>query len=172
MCTCFGVQKACLQLLTYSTVIKLNYFGWKAVNVPEFDPRPGFWYNFLVQMFYNPVLALVKASILFFLLRLGGQKRSARYAIYVLNTINCLHAVAIFFTALFQCMPMEANWDFALKEEEGTECIGNEFHVVASCLTILTDFCVLALPFWIFLGLKMPKAAKIVVIGVFLLGSL
>lgn len=123
-------------------------------------------------MFYNPVLALVKASVLFFLLRLGGQKDSARYAIYVLNVVNAAHAISVFFTALFQCMPMEANWDFAVKAEPGTKCISNSFHVIGSCLTILTDVCILALPFWIFLGLKMRKAAKVVVIGVFFLGSL
>ncbi|KAG9255525.1 uncharacterized protein F5Z01DRAFT_699210 [Emericellopsis atlantica] len=151
-------------------------FHWTAldvaVDVPEFDPSPGFWWNFLVQMLYNPVLALVKASILFFLLRLGGQKKSARYAIYALNIFNAAHAVAIFFTALFQCVPMEANWDFALRFDPETNCIDNSFHVIGSCLTIFTDLCILILPFWIFPGLKMPRAAKMVVTGVFLLGSL
>ena len=140
-------------------------------DVPKFDPRPGFWWNFLVQMFYNPVLALVKASILFFLLRLGGQKQGVRYAIYGLNVFNAGHAVAVFFTALFQCMPMGANWDFALKADPDTKCIHNSFHVIGSCLTILTDILILALPFWIFLGLKMPRVTKIAVIGVFLMGS-
>ncbi|KAI6778688.1 uncharacterized protein J7T54_007629 [Emericellopsis cladophorae] len=140
-------------LAVYRTaiVIKLNYFGWRAVDVPESDPRPGFWWNFLVQMFYNPC---------------------ARYAIYALNIFNAAHAVAIFFTALFQCMPMEANWDFALKFEPGTKCIDHSFHVIGSSLTIFTDLCILIIPFWIFLSLKMPRVAKIVVIGIFFLGSL
>ncbi|KAF4471582.1 integral membrane PTH11 [Fusarium albosuccineum] len=152
-------------------VIKLNYWGWRMDDVPEFDPRAGYWWNFLVQMFYNPVLALVKASILVFLLRLGGHKQSVRWAIHSLNIFNALHAVAIFFTALFQCLPMEANWDFSLRENPDTKCIDNSFHVIASCITIFTDFLILALPFWIFLGLTMPWAAKLAVIGVFLLGS-
>ncbi|KAL2751890.1 hypothetical protein ACRALDRAFT_1083819 [Sodiomyces alcalophilus JCM 7366] len=151
--------------------IKLNYFGWRAVDVPPFDPIPGFWWNFLVQMFYNPVLALVKASILVFLLRLGGHKQSIRYAIFTLLALNGAHAVAIFITALLQCLPLAANWDFSLRMDPDTRCIDNSFHVIASCLTILTDFLVLALPFWIFLGLKMRWAAKVAVIGIFLMGS-
>lgn len=131
---------------------------------------PGLWWNFLVQMFYNPVLALVKASILVFLLRLGGQKRSARLAIHTLNIFNICHALAIFFAAVLQCLPMEANWDFSLRADPNTKCIDNSFHVIASCLTILSDVLVLALPFWIFLGLNMPMAAKMAVIGVFLMG--
>lgn len=151
--------------------MKLNYWGWHKADVPDFDPRAGYWWNFLVQMFYNPVLALVKASILVFLLRLGGHKQSVRYAIHALNIFNALHAVAIFFTALFQCIPLAANWDFSLREDPDTKCIHNSFHVIASCITILTDFLVLALPFWIFLGLTMPWAAKFAVIGVFVMGS-
>jgi hypothetical protein len=122
-------------------------------------------------MFYNPVLALVKASILFFLLRLGGQKQGVRIAIYALNVFNASHAVAVFFTALFQCLPLEANWDFSLRADPDTKCIHNSFHIIASILTIVTDILILALPFWIFLGLKMPRVTKIAVIGVFLMGS-
>lgn len=124
----------------------------------------------MVQMAYNPVLALVKASVLVFLLRLGGQKRGVRTAIIGLNIFNACHAVAVFFTALFQCLPMEANWDFSLRGQPGTKCVDNSFHVIASCITIVSDLLVLALPFWIFLGLKMPLAAKMAVIGVFLMG--
>ncbi|KAK1637771.1 hypothetical protein BDP81DRAFT_460405 [Colletotrichum phormii] len=151
--------------------IKLNYFGWRAENVPkDLDNKAGLWWNFLVQMAYNPVLALVKASVLVFLLRLGGQKRGVRTAIIGLNIFNACHAVAVFFTALFQCLPMEANWDFSLRGQPGTKCVDNSFHVIASCITIVSDVLVLALPFWIFLGLKMPLAAKMAVIGVFLMG--
>ncbi|KAG5660245.1 hypothetical protein KAF25_003767 [Fusarium avenaceum] len=152
--------------------MKLNYWGFRAYDVPkDLDLAAGFWWNFLVQMFYNPVLALVKASVLVFLLRLGGHKRNVRYAIHGLNIFNALHAVAIFFTALFQCWPIEANWDFPLREEPGVKCVSNWFHVIASCITIVTDFLVVALPFWIFLGLTMRWGTKIAVLSLFVLGS-
>ena len=153
-------------------VMKLNYWGFRMDDVPkDLDLAAGFWWNFLVQMFYNPVLALVKASILVFLLRLGGHKTNVRYAIHALNIFNLLHAVAIFFTALFQCTPIEANWNFALRKEPGNHCVSPWFHVIASCITIVTDFLVVALPFWIFLGLTMRWATKIAVLSVFVLGS-
>jgi hypothetical protein len=38
-----------------------------------------------------------------------------------------------------------------------------------SSITIVTDVLVIALPFWIFLGLKMAKAAKVAVLGIFAL---
>lgn len=128
------------------------------------------WWFFLAQLFYNPILAFVKASVLVFLLRLGGQKPGVKFAIYGLNAFNALQAIAIFLVALLQCLPIAANWDFALKADPNTKCIDNSFHVIISCLTILTDILVIALPFWIFLGLKMPRAAKFAVLGIFMLG--
>lgn len=136
--------------------------------MPEFDPAPGKWWFYLAQLFYNPVLALVKASVLVFLLRLGGQKPGVRWAIHALNLFNGLQAVAIFLVALLQCLPISANWDPAAMEN--AKCVDVSFHVTISCLTIFTDILVLALPFWIFLGLQMPRAAKLAVIGIFMLG--
>ncbi|KAI1344275.1 hypothetical protein F5Y15DRAFT_107606 [Xylariaceae sp. FL0016] len=148
--------------------IKLNYFGWHAKDVPEFDPAPGLWWFYLAQLFYNPVLALVKASILFFLLRLGGHKQNVRWIIYGLNTFNALQAVAIFLVALLQCLPIHANWDLAARAS--ASCVDNSFHITISSITIVTDLLVLAIPFWIFLGLNMPMAARVAVIGAFLTG--
>jgi hypothetical protein len=150
--------------------IKLNYWGWYAVDVPaDYDPSPGMWWFYLAQLFYNPILAFVKASVLLFLLRLGGQRPATRYAIYALFTFNALQAIAIFLVATLQCLPIAANWDSAVMAT--ATCVDVSFHVAISALTIFTDILVLALPFWIFLGLNMPMAQKMTVIGAFLLGT-
>ncbi|KAI1078397.1 hypothetical protein F5B20DRAFT_571641 [Whalleya microplaca] len=148
--------------------IKLHYWGWHTVDVPAFDPSPGLWWFYLAQLFYNPVLALVKASVLLFLLRLGGHKTGVRWAIYSLNTFNALQAIGIFLVALLQCLPIHANWD--IKAKVDAVCVDNAFHLTISCLTILTDILVLAIPFWIFLGLNMKTPTKLAVIGIFLIG--
>ena len=122
----------------------------------------------MAQLFYNPVLAFVRASILVFLLRLGGQKTGVRWAIIGLLTFNGLQAVAIFLVALLQCLPIRANWDAQAMAH--AKCVDNSFHITLSSLNILTDIAVLALPFWIFLGLKMPRAAKTGVIFLFMIG--
>jgi hypothetical protein len=127
------------------------------------------WWFYLAQIFYNPVLAFVKASVLLFLLRLGGQKKAARYAIYALFTFNALQAIAVFLVATLQCLPISANWDASVKAT--ATCVDVSFHVTISALTIFTDVLVLVLPFWIFLGLNMPNAQKVTVIGAFLLGT-
>lgn len=150
---------------------KLNYYGWPDKDVPEFDPSPGLWWNFFYQLWYNPVLALVKASILVFLLRLGGHHPALFKAIWALMIFNILHAIAVFFGALFQCRPIHTNWNPELREDPDTVCIDNSFHIIQSAIAIMTDVAVLALPFWIFLGLRMPTATKVAVLGVFVVGA-
>ncbi|KAI8679160.1 hypothetical protein NCS57_00192800 [Fusarium keratoplasticum] len=149
--------------------IKLSFVGFHNYEVPQpYDAAPGLWWFYVAQMIYNPILAFVKASVLVFLLRLGGQKKAVRWSIHGLNIFNVLHAISVFFVALLQCLPIEANWDFAVKAN--AVCVAREFHVIASILTILTDFLVLGIPFWIFLGLKMPMGTKVALIGVFMVG--
>ncbi|RSL93860.1 hypothetical protein CEP52_012988 [Fusarium oligoseptatum] len=150
---------------------KLNYYGWEDDKVPEYDPSAGLWWNFVEQLCYNPVLALVKCSILVFLLRLQGHDKTIFRVIWGLIIATILHAVAIFFAALFQCVPVESSWHPEMKKDPETRCIDNSFHIIQSSLTILMDVMVLALPFWIFLGLRMPRAAKVAVLGIFAIGA-
>lgn len=160
--------------LTQATalVFKLNYYGWEDDKVPaDFNPTAGLWWNFFEQLCYNPVLAFVKCSVLCFLLRIGGHKDAIFRVIWVLMVVTILHAVAVFFAALFQCVPIESNWHPELKEDPDTRCIDNSFHIVQSSITILTDVLILAVPFWIFLGLRMPRRTKIAVLAIFAIGT-
>jgi hypothetical protein len=120
------------------------------------------------KVLYNPILALVKTSVLMFLLRLGGQKSGVRIAIHALNALNLAQMTAIFLVVLFQCNPIPYNWDKSIADGKCVE--QGLFYLVTAALTIWTDVLVLALPFWIFLDLKMGRKQKMALLGVFLLG--
>ncbi|KAJ1323588.1 alpha-methylacyl-CoA racemase [Microdochium nivale] len=151
--------------------MKYNYIGIHIWDVPfTNDPKPGMIFNFAVQVAYNPILALVKTSILLFLLKLSGvQKPLVRWSIHALNALNISMMIAIFIVVIFQCSPVAAVYDPAVK---GTCIKQGLFYVVTAALTVLTDVLVLALPFWIFLDLKISRKKKMAVIGVFALGGL
>lgn len=75
--------------------------------------------------------------------------------------------IAVLFVVVFQCDPVESFWHLEL----GQNCIDQRsFALVTSLLTILTDIVVVALPFWIFLGLKISKAKKVALMVIFSLG--
>ncbi|KAI1388552.1 uncharacterized protein F4822DRAFT_429170 [Hypoxylon trugodes] len=150
-------------------VMKALYIGIHYYDVPmPFDPTEGLIYIYAVGAIYQPILTLVKQSILVFLLRFSGIKSGIRHVVWGTIIFNTVLMVAILLTVIFQCTPISANWIV------GTgQCIEQfKFGVVAACMTILTDVISVALPFYIFLGLKINKNRKVALIGVFMLGVL
>lgn len=149
--------------------VKLSYMGYPLDQMPpraDIDVVAVDYYAYLFELFYNPVLALVKASVLVLLLRLGGHKRSIRWAIHLLNATNAMLAIAIFLVTLFKCIPIDAVWEPTVKGR----CVNTIYYLITAVLTVVTDILVLALPFWIFLGLQMKTKVKMAVIGIFTLG--
>jgi hypothetical protein len=109
--------------------------------------------------------------VLFFHLKLVGDnpsKRHVRLAAWVLNFIILGAMVAFFFTAIFQCIPVQSAWDRSVKDKK---CINRKaFNLFHNGFIILTDVAVLALPFWVFLGMRMARRLKVALLGVFFLG--
>ncbi|KAK8114334.1 hypothetical protein PG999_006403 [Apiospora kogelbergensis] len=149
--------------------IVTNYIGMSTVDIPLHDPTQGALWNYVVQILYNPILALVKSSLLILLLRLFGQKPGVRRFIIWLNTINLASMVSIFFAVVFQCFPLQKAWKPRL---EGY-CVDRRIlFVAASAINIVLDLLILGLPLRIFVGLQIPKRTKIALMFLFLLGFL
>ncbi|KAF6810872.1 CFEM domain-containing protein [Colletotrichum sojae] len=146
------------------------YLGVHLSNISQDrDIRLGSFWNYIGQILYNPMLAIVKSSVLLFMLRLSGHKRGVRLTIHALNMFNVTLGIAIFVVVIFQCAPIAFFWD---KTIPGGRCIkGTTFYAITAGLTILTDILVLAFPFWIFIGLQMARRVKAALIAVFLLGG-
>lgn len=151
--------------------MKTNFIAIHIWNVPaDYDVVQALIWNFAVQVLYNPILALVKTSMLLFLLKLGSQKPGVRICIHILNALNLSLMVAIFLVVIFQCTPISFNWDITIV---GGHCIQQgTFYLATAALTLFTDVLNLALPFWVFLDLKMPLRVKITLLFVFLLGAM
>lgn len=153
--------------------MRTAFLGIHVYNIPmTADVGLGMYWNYVVQILYNPILALVKSSVLVFLLRIGGQRREIRYSIHTLNFFNIGLMIAIFVTVIFQCDPIPYFWKRIMNPEMEGKCIETGiFYVTTAALTIFTDVLVLALPFWIFMGLKMAPKVKFAIMVVFLLGA-
>ncbi|KAI0181749.1 hypothetical protein GGR52DRAFT_54072 [Hypoxylon sp. FL1284] len=151
-------------------VMKSLYIGIHYYDVPmPFDPTEGLIWIYIVGAIYQPILTLVKQSVLVFLLRFSGVKSSVRYVIWGTIIFNGALMFAILLAVMFQCTPIELNWH----PTAPGKCIDTfSFGVVAACMTIATDIVAVALPFYIFLGLQINKGRKIALIGIFMLGVL
>ncbi|RDW94961.1 hypothetical protein BP5796_00724 [Coleophoma crateriformis] len=159
---------------TYTSIklVKTLYIGyhiWDIPAPPVFDSILGDKYSYATQLLYNPILALIKTSILLFLLRLTGQKSAVRKSIYALLVLNNLMMVTVFLLTTFQCLPIAAMWDriaFA-----NARCINfPDFVTGTAAVSVLTDALVLVLPTWIVYDLQVHKRQKIMLVGILSFG--
>lgn len=150
--------------------MKLLYIGIHYWDVPAtFDPTRGLLWIYIVGALYNPILAIVKQSVLIFLLRLSGPKTGVRTAVWIVSAFNVAEMIAIFLVVIFQCSPIAANWDLALAPS--AKCVNQStFGLATGVLTILTDLATLAIPIYIFFGLRINRRIKLALILVFMLG--
>lgn len=166
---CAATALSIAQAVSAYFTIKTSYLGIHIEDVPEHDPIVPLRWQFIIQLWYSPILGAVKASILLFMLRLTSHMARVRWSIHALNALNLGLVATILLVVIIQCGPVEFNWDKSIR---GGTCINQGwFYLSTAALTILTDLLVLSLPFWVFLGLNMARGLKIAILCVFLVGA-
>lgn len=156
--------------------------------------------SFVNTLFYNPVLGLVKASMILLYLRLGGTKRGVRFGCYILLVVVFAHALGTTMADLVQCLPIPYNWDRLAMDraaqlaaganepgmtpygpwptgfKDGKYVVGGhcfnleDFILVSSGLSILTDLLMLFIPIYMVYDLQLTRKKKIVVLIVLCMG--
>ncbi|KAH6639968.1 hypothetical protein BKA67DRAFT_665350 [Truncatella angustata] len=116
---------------------------------------------------YNPALVCSKVSILTLYYRLFPSKRFKWVCIGV-GAFVIAYSVTAVMTNIFQCTPVESNWDKSIK----AHCVnlGSEL-VAVSSLNVLTDATILCLPMPFIWRLKTDFRRKLQLTCIFLLGS-
>ncbi|KAF4960569.1 hypothetical protein FSARC_10442 [Fusarium sarcochroum] len=115
-------------------------------------------------------MMFIKLSIGVFLLRLS-VKRVYTYIIWVSLAVISIWSLVLFFWNLFQCNPVEMQWDFRITD--GT-CVSADQIVAAayaiSVMTVVSDWLYALLPIPMLWSVKMTKQAKATVIVILGLG--
>lgn len=144
-------------------MMRVQYLGIHVWQLPQtpYDPKVGSIINYIVVVLYNPQLALVKSSVLFFLLRLGGHQILLRRSIQVLNWSNIALMIAVLFASIFTCVPVYKYWDKTVPGHCNNEALQ---YLITSGLTVLTDVLVLIIPIKIVIGLQVARKLKIILI--------
>lgn len=150
-------------------MMKMQYVGVHIYQLPTapYDTSRSLLVNYIVVIFYNPELALVKSSVLFFLLRLGGHDNTVRYSIHVLNTVNLILMVSVFIASVFTCVPIHKYWHPATAGHCNNEALQ---YIITSSITVVTDVLVMIIPIKLVVGLQMNRKAKAGLISVLCAG--
>ncbi|KAI8299567.1 hypothetical protein K4K61_010538 [Colletotrichum sp. SAR11_59] len=129
-------------------------------------------YQALATATYVLDMLFIKLSIGFFLLRLSTSK-VYNWIIYVSLAIITVWSTVIFFWNIFQCSPVEAQWDYTILN---SQCVSPNAVVAAaysiSVMTILSDWLYALIPIPLIWNVKMSKQAKATVIVILGLGIL
>ncbi|KAM0324184.1 hypothetical protein ACHAQA_008378 [Verticillium albo-atrum] len=127
-------------------------------------------YQALATATYVLNMMFIKFSIGIFLLRLTTSKAYI-WTIYISLGIIAIWTLAIFFWNIFQCHPVQAQWDYTVA---GASCVTPDQIVAAaysiSVMTILSDWLYALMPIPMIWKVKMTVPAKISVILLLSLG--
>ncbi|KAM3086177.1 hypothetical protein ACMFMG_000315 [Clarireedia jacksonii] len=181
---------------------KIAHLGYHIADLAKFQvdiPTQMKWSMF-DSLCYNPILGMIKASMILLYLRLGGIRVGVRIASYVLLAINFGLIIAIFFVDMFQCIPFRYNFystemDLAAQKAAGAtdpgigpfgpvtagfkdgkyvrggHCINSiNFLLITAGLTIFTDLLILCIPLYMVRGLNMEPRKKIAVLLILCMG--
>lgn len=117
-------------------------------------------------------MAFIKASIAVFLLRIAVRKRF-KWILKISMLIIILWTTGIFIFNIFQCKPVEFQWDFTIK---GGKCVDPDAIVIGayalSILAVLSDWLYALLPIPMLWSVKMNLQTKLSVTIILSLGIL
>ncbi|KAF2458433.1 hypothetical protein BDY21DRAFT_284201 [Lineolata rhizophorae] len=148
--------------------------GMHTAAIPLDNMEPFSKVVYVHSLFVMVSVSCVKISIAVFLLRLAQRTRYRNFlwgmiVFLIAFTISCAG------TLIFQCVPVEAAWDFTLRPPTGdAKCFSNEtfrnIGLFNSSVNILTDFLFASLPVPLIWKLQLNTRTKLSLIGVLSLG--
>lgn len=162
--------------------MKISWYGYRTVDVPELSVEDRILSDkvfFAQGLLYNPVLGLVKWSIILFLLRLDDARKSIKWTLWGLLVFNIAHMVSVFLVVVFQCSPVHMYWDHHKTDKvvdgqivnDNYSCIDQaSFSLSTAAIAVLTDVAILLVPIAMMWNLRMPLRRKVAVILVLSLG--
>ncbi|KAL7812219.1 hypothetical protein V8C26DRAFT_205814 [Trichoderma gracile] len=139
--------------------------------IPDDDKKiSALMWQALATVTYVINMMFIKLSIGIFLLRVSARK-VYNYIICISLAIIAIWSLAIFFYDIFQCSPVQKQWDFRI---QGGKCASPDDIIAAayaiSVMTIASDWLYALLPIPMLWSVKMTSQAKATVILILGLG--
>jgi hypothetical protein len=122
-------------------------------------------------MIYNISLLFIKLMFFFQYFRIVRQNAKLRTIFSVVMGLVFAWTLSQILTNAFSCIPIQAVWDHTVPGNCGTMSPPTRM-LMNSIGNIITDVIILLLPIPVVLGLKLRKAQKLTLIGIFCLGFL
>ncbi|RDA94461.1 hypothetical protein CP533_2230 [Ophiocordyceps camponoti-saundersi (nom. inval.)] len=143
-----------------------------ALSIPDLVAAlmPSQWQS-IATTIYILNMMFVKLSIGIFLLRLSNVWAVYKWILWISLTIVTLWSIGLFIWDIFQCIPVQKQWDFRIERGECASPKGIVDSVIAlTVLTVSSDWLYALLPIPMVWNVKMTRQAKVTVIVILGLG--
>ncbi|RFN48066.1 hypothetical protein FIE12Z_7789 [Fusarium flagelliforme] len=155
-------------LSTYIQLAIHNGYGMHKHDLEKPELRMALKMFFIAQTPYKATVCLNKVAAILLYLRLFVT-RSFRVWAYIVMGIVVGYGIGGIGATIWQCVPIAGAWNKSIN----ATCIdSNKFWVAYATLNVVTDVMVLALPILPIVRLQTNVREKILLGGIFLLGSL
>ncbi|KAI1409237.1 hypothetical protein F5Y13DRAFT_94229 [Hypoxylon sp. FL1857] len=151
-------------MMLYATALGL---GLHIERVPPANIRVFFQTIFIVEIVYSVGFVLIKLSIMA-LYRQLFPTRLMFICTRFLAAFVIMWGVALTLVSIFSCNPIRGFWDLDI----GAKCINTQWFFIGNSIpNILADICLLCLPMRDVWTLQLGLRSKIIISGLFALGS-
>ncbi|KAF2795116.1 hypothetical protein K505DRAFT_407146 [Melanomma pulvis-pyrius CBS 109.77] len=121
-----------------------------------------------IEIMYYILIFCIKASILFFYLRIAAEKKFERGCKITIGVLAVFCGICVI-CCLTQCIPIYKMWDFTGLVEG--KCINTTaLFYFTSSFNIVTDIWILALPIKTLMSIQRPRREKLALVFIFSLG--
>ena len=170
------------QAVVATVWMRVTWYGYRAADVPTLSLPDKIFADkvfFTQGLLYNPVLGLVKWSIIIFLMRLEDRRKMTRWTLWGLLVFNLAHMVSVFLVVVFQCSPVHMYWNHHKTDQVVDGQIVNEkytcidqasFSLSTAAIAVMTDVAILLVPIAMMWKLRMHLRRKLAVVFVLSLG--
>ena len=133
---------------------------------PGVQPAKGLKILFATEIVYDTSITLIRLSVILFYQRIFGRQRHFRFALWITGAILVAWYIAITVTAIFQCSPIQKQWDYALPGY--CHSLYGTF-IGITVATLFVDVILLLLPMPMLWKLQIKTTKKIALIANFLI---
>ncbi|KAG4025539.1 hypothetical protein MFRU_055g00120 [Monilinia fructicola] len=120
------------------------------------------------EIFYTLSIVFAKYSILSFYWRVFGVTNRLRNILIALGVIVTAWGISVIVVSATSCLPLKALWN----PEVHGKCVSlTKFYLGISFPNVITDWIMLVIPIRYIWRLQMPNNQKVVVLGLFVVGS-
>ncbi len=128
-------------------------------------------FAFITSSLYFTVAGTTKLGILLMYHRIFAVSTAFRYQLFVVSGLAVGWWVGCTVAILMECLPLEWNWINALADSR--HCFNhNIFRMATGICEIILDVLILIMPISVVVRMRLSRAQKLTVSGIFLLGGL